>query len=86
MNQVPVRFIVGELSEEDVEALKHSQAIISKIILSYEDFRLFNYREGDTIQVETEHGNRLWCRIKNLEIINNEEAVIIIFTLQHHQE
>ena len=82
MTQVPVRFVVGELSEEDVAALQNDQRIISKLILTPDDYTLFQYREGDCIQVETEHGNRQWCDIINMETVSDDESVVIIFTLK----
>jgi hypothetical protein len=86
MSQVPVRFIVGELTQEEVDALNDGREVISKIILSYEDFKLFNYHEGDTIEVETEHGYRVLCKILSLEIVKNSEGLIIIFKLQQSKK
>jgi hypothetical protein len=81
MSRVTIRFIVGELIDDDVMALKNGQAVISKMILSHEDRKLFSYEEGDSIEVESEHGYRHWCRIDNLELIEKEDGVIVIFTL-----
>jgi hypothetical protein len=80
-NQVTIRFVIGELNEEDVVALMNDQQVICKMLLSSEDYRLFDYGEGDAIEVETENGNRQWCSITNLEIIESEVGVILIFTL-----
>jgi hypothetical protein len=82
MTQVPVRFVIGELSEDDVAALAKDQTIISKMILTIDDFAIFHYKEGDSIQVETETGYRHWCEIVNLETISDETCVVIIFTLK----
>lgn len=81
MRNIPVRFVVSKLSDADVEALKEDRAIISKMILSPEDFELFHYREGDAIEVESRHGDRLWCIIFNLEVVTDKDRVILIFTL-----
>jgi|GEM_PF-5513894 len=82
MSQVPIHFVVGELSQEEVEDLKNGQTVISKMLLSFEDFKLFNYHEGDTIEVETAHGYRLWCKIVSLEIVKNSESLVVILKLQ----
>jgi hypothetical protein len=81
MNHIHVRFIINELSEDEVVALENDQVIISKLILSHEDYKLFHYREGDAIEVQTDHGYRLWCKIKHLEIVSDDERIILIFTL-----
>jgi hypothetical protein len=81
MSKVNIRFVVGELNEEDVQSLLDGQAVISKMILSKEDYRMFHYREGDRIEVQSENGNRQWCTISNLEVIENEVGVIIILSV-----
>jgi hypothetical protein len=81
MNNIHVRFIINELSEEEVEDLKNDHVIISKLILSPDDYKLFQYREGDSIEVQTDQGYRLWCKIKNLECVADTERVLLIFTL-----
>jgi hypothetical protein len=81
MNQIQVRFVISELTEQEIDALKDDEIIISKMILSPDDYKLFHYKECDEIEVETEHGNRIWCRIKQLEVISGDERVILIFTL-----
>jgi len=82
METVHVRFILGELSDEDFDALKDGQTIISKMILPPEDFKLFRYKPGDAIEAETRHGFRVWCTITYLEILRHEERVITILTLE----
>src|SRR5688500_15816735 len=81
MTQVKVRFVISQLTEDEVEALKASHPIIAKMILSPDDYKLFNYNNGELIEVETQNGNRLWCTIRDMEIVDSEERVIIIFTL-----
>jgi hypothetical protein len=78
---VKVNFIIGQLSDEDADALNNGYSIISKMILTPDDYTLFHYKEGEFIQVETDHGLRLWCTITNLEILKDEKRVITIFTL-----
>ena len=78
---IKVSFIIGEISADEFEQLKSGYAIVSKMILPPDDFKLFHYKEGELIQVETDHGNRLWCTIDHLEIIESEERVILIFTI-----
>ena len=82
MTQVPVRFVIGGLSEDDIAALQNDERFIAKLILMPDDYTLFQYRVGDCIQVETEHGNRHWCDIINMETVSGEESVVIIFTLK----
>jgi hypothetical protein len=81
MAHIHVRFIINELTEEEIAALKDDHTIVSKMILLPDDYKLFHYREGDTIEVQTDHGNRLWCRITNLEVVSAEDRVVLIFTL-----
>jgi hypothetical protein len=83
MHTIHVRFVISELSEDDIQALRNADVIISKMILTPDDFRLFHYRTGDTIEVENQDGNRLWCRIQELEVVDSNEQVILIFTLRH---
>jgi hypothetical protein len=81
MTQIPVRFVIRELSEDEMENLKDNHMVISKMILSPADFELFKYIEGDLIEVENQDGYREWCCINALEIVQAEDRVIIIFTL-----
>ena len=81
MSHIKVRFVISELTTEEVEALTNNEVIISKMILTPDDFALFHYKEGDEIEVETEHGNRMWCVMRHREIISGDERVILIFTL-----
>jgi hypothetical protein len=78
---VKINFIIGQLSVEELENLRNGYAIISKMILTPDDYSLFHYKAGDTIQVETNDGNRLWCCIEHLEVLNNDQGIILIFTL-----
>jgi hypothetical protein len=80
---IKITFIIGQLSIDEFEQLKNGYSIISKMILSPDDFRLFHYKQADKIQVETKDGLRLWCSVDHLEILKNEERVILIFTLSH---
>ena len=82
MNSVPIRFVISHLPEEDIEALKGGDLIITKMILTLDDYKLFQYRIGESIEVETNRGNRMLCTIKHLEIIPNPERIILIFTLR----
>lgn len=82
---IKINFVVG-LSEGDFELLESGYNVVSKMILSKDDFDLFHYVEGERIQVETEDGNRLWCKILNLETIGEEERILLIFTLQNMPE
>jgi hypothetical protein len=86
MNHIHVRFIINELSEDEVDELKNEHAIITKMILTPDDYKLFHYRQGDTIEVQTDQGYRMWCTIKHLEVVANDERVILIFTLFHEQK
>ena len=81
LDHVSIRFMVGALDENDVLSLTSGQHVICKLILTPDDYRLFNYHEGDNIEVETEYGNRQWCTIRELEIIEADLAVIAIFSL-----
>ncbi len=86
MSQIPIRFVISELSGEEMEDLNSNNRIISKMILSRADFELFRYSTGDSIEVEHQDGYRAWCCINDLEVIHDEERVIIIFTLEKEQE
>ena len=81
MTPIRVRFVISELSGDEMEDLRNNLKIISKMILSHDDFRLFNYGMGDRIEVENGDGYREWCCIDDLEVIQHEERVILIFTL-----
>jgi hypothetical protein len=78
---IKITFVIGELEEQEIESLKEGYSIITKMILTPEDHSLFHYKTGQEIQVETDHGNRLWCSISDLEILKDDEKVILIFTL-----
>ena len=81
MPPVKVRFVISQLCEEEVTALKEGHQIIAKMILTPDDYILFHYKKDELIEVETDHGNRLWCTINQMEIVKAEDKVIIIFTL-----
>ena len=82
MESIKVTFVIGQIPEEDVDALKDDKRIISKMLLTPDDYKLFRYKEADQIQVESQNGNRLWCQIVHLEIVEKDERVILIFTLE----
>ena len=86
MRPIHVRFIINELTEQEVESLKNDEMIITKMILTPDDYQLFHYRAGDSIEVQTEHGNRLWCKIEHLESVSDDSRVILIFTLVRDQK
>jgi hypothetical protein len=81
MERIKVTFVIG-LREEEVEALKNDEVVVSKLILLPGDQEIFRYKEGDRIQVESPNGNREWCRIYQLESITQENHTILIFTLE----
>jgi hypothetical protein len=83
MGPFRLRFVIGKLSDEEFKALEDGLPIITKMLLSLEDFAVFHYREGDEIEAESQQGNRVWTTITNMEIIKDETQVIIIFTLSH---
>lgn len=81
MEPFKMRFIIGKLTDEEFKTLKDGSPIVSKMLLIPDDYRLFHYLEGDTIEAENHYGNRILTTIKNMEVIEDEERVIIIFTL-----
>ena len=81
IGSVKISFVISDLNEEDVRLLRDNYSIVSKMILTPDDYNLFRYKQGDLIQVETDHGNRLWCRIEELEKVEDHERVILILTL-----
>ena len=82
MGSFKINFIIGQLSNQEAEILEEGYPIVSKMILTPDDFQIFHYKEGDAIQVETNNGHRLWCKITDLEVVNKEDGVILIFTLR----
>lgn len=86
MSAVPVRFVIGEVTQFELEDIQHNLTIASKLILTPDDFRLFKYREGDEIEIESEVGQREWCQIRDLEIIEGSDEVIVLFTLERSQK
>jgi hypothetical protein len=83
MDSFKFRFIIGKLTNEELEVLKNGGPIITKMLLMPEDYKVFHYKEGNEIEVETQDGNRIWTTITNMEIVEDEERVIIIFTLMN---
>ena len=81
MERVKVTFVIG-LREDEVEALKNDEIVVSKLILLPDDHEIFKYKEGDLIQVESPNGHREWCRIYQLETVKQENNIILIFTLE----
>lgn len=80
MNSFRMRFIVS-IQEQELLTLKRGEKIISKILLTPDDFRVFHYIEGDEIEAESPSGDRLWTTIQHMEIIHDDVRPIIIFTL-----
>lgn len=80
MNSFRMRFIVG-ISENDLLTLKNGEQVISKLLLTTDDFRVFHYDEGDQIEAETPEGNRLWTTIRHMEIVEDQHRMIIILSL-----
>lgn len=76
-----MRFIVGKLTDEELQGLRQGHLVISKMLLVPDDYKLFHYKEGDPIEAETQDGNRIWTTIQNMEVIEDEERVIVILTL-----
>ena len=83
MNSFRMRFIIGKLSDEELLTLKRGEPLISKMLLTPQDYQVFHYREGDEIEAETQDGNRIWTVIRQMEVLEDEERIIIIFTLLH---
>jgi hypothetical protein len=81
MERVKVTFVIG-LREDEVEALKNDEIVVTKMILLPDDYDLFKYKESDLIQVESQTGNREWCRIYQLEKVQQDDNIILIFTLE----
>ena len=77
-----VTFVISKLTEEEATSLNEDHTIITKMLLSPDDYKLFRYKEGELIQVQTQNGNRIWCEILKLEIVEHPERVILIFTLE----
>lgn len=81
MDSFKMRFIIGKLTDEELQSLRSGRKIISKMLLVPDDYKLFHYREGDDIEAETQDGNRIWTTIRNIEVVGDEERVIVILTL-----
>ena len=80
MSAFRMRFIVG-ITEAELLALTNGGQILSKMLLIPDDYRVFHYREGDTIEAETPEGNRMWTEIRDMEIIEDDVRTIVILTL-----
>ena len=76
-----MRFIIGKLTDDELTSLKRGEAVISKMLLIPDDYRLFHYKQGDDIEAETQEGNRIWTTIQNMETVEEGEHIIVIFTL-----
>ena len=85
MEPFRMRFVFGKLTNEELRSLQNGDSIISKMLLTPDDYRAFRYREGDEIEAETQDGNRVWTTIKNIEAIEDKERVIVILTLDQKQ-
>ena len=85
MNSFRMRFVVG-ISEPDLLTLKNGEQVVSKMLLTPDDFQVFHYSEGDEIEAETPDGNRIWTRIRFMEIIEDDHRTIIILTLVHQPD
>lgn len=83
MDSFRMRFIVG-INEEELLALTNGEQIISKMLLTPDDFRVFHYAEGDEIESETPDGNRLWTTIEHMEIVEDDQRTIVILSLTDH--
>jgi hypothetical protein len=86
MNSFRMRFIIGKLSDEELLILKQGGPVICKMLLSPQDYQVFHYKEGDEIEAETQDGNRIWAIIRQMEVVEDEQRVIIIFTLIQRPE
>ncbi len=81
MDPLRMRFVIGKLTEDELNALKNGESIISKMLLVPDDYKVFHYKEGDEIEAESDDGNRIWTTIKNLEVVEDEQRIIVILTL-----
>lgn len=81
MKPFKMRFVLGKLSDEELQSLQQGESVISKMLLTPDDYQAFHYREGDEIEAETHDGNRVWTTIKNIESLEDKERVIVILTL-----
>ncbi len=81
MDPYRMGFIIGQLTEEELEALKRDEAVITKMLLVPDDYNVFHYKEGDEIEAQTPDGNRIWTIIRNMEVLPVDERYMIIFTL-----
>lgn len=84
MNSFRMRFVVG-ISDDEMLALKDGHPIISKMLLTPDDYRAFHYSEGEDIEAETPSGNRLWTTIHHMEVVEDDQRTIVILSLTHQQ-
>lgn len=81
MESFRMRFIVGQISDDELQALQKGLAVISKLLLVDEDYKFFRYKVGDEIEAETHDGNRIWTIIRSMEVVEDGEQVVVILTL-----
>jgi len=81
-----MRFIVGKLSNEELDLISRGYPVISKLLLIPDDYRLFHYKEGDEIEAETQDGNRIWTTIRNMEIVQDDTSIVVILTLVRSEQ
>jgi hypothetical protein len=79
--KIKVNFVIGQVTEDDFAVLKGGEKVTCKMIITESDYQLFNYEINDAIQAETNDGDRLWCRIVQLDKIEESQQVLLIFTL-----
>jgi hypothetical protein len=79
---IKITFILGRISDGDFDTLEQGDIVSAKMILTDDDYALFRYNDGDSIQVETGNGNRLWCAILHLETILEKDKNLLMFTLR----
>lgn len=85
MDPYRMRFIIGQLTDDELQALKRNEPVVSKMLLVPDDYKVFHYKEGDDIEVETHDGNRIWTIIQNMEVVTVDERFIVIFTLMRKE-
>lgn len=85
MSSFRIRFI-GSIREDELHALKSGAEVISKMLLTPDDFQAFHYAEGDAIEAETPDGNRIWTTIRRIEVIDDSYRKIVILSLTNNQK
>lgn len=86
MAGIRMRFIVGKLSEEEMAVLKNGDPLLTKMLLTPDDFLVFHYVPGQPIEAESADGDRIWTVIRHLETLEHDSHVILMFTLIHHPD